>query len=158
MTLNKKRQLKYPNTDTFQYYNRNPKGKITTVCVIRALSTALDLPYNQVVMDIATLQCETGLDDASKEMIELYLKKNGWVKCKQPRKSNNTKYTGDEFCKMLKQPKCEYKLGLPYCDTHNIVANIGGHHIVAIKDFKVHDIWNSTYGCIGNVWVKPNCN
>ena len=58
---------------------------------------------------------------------------------KQPRKANNKKYTGKEFCKK-----------------HNetCVANIGGHHVVCIKNGKVHDIWDSTDGCIGNYWVK----
>ena len=58
---------------------------------------------------------------------------------KQPRKSDNTKYIGKEFCKMFKG---------------TCVANIGGHHIVCIKDGKVHDIWDSTDGCIGNYWIK----
>lgn len=31
------RQKKYPNTDTFEYYNANQKGKLTTDCMARAI-------------------------------------------------------------------------------------------------------------------------
>ena len=63
----------------------------------------------------------------------------GWTKMRQPRKRNNTKYTGKEFCEIFKG----------VC-----VANIGGNHTVCIKNGKVYDIWDSTDGCIGNYWVK----
>lgn len=133
---------KYPTTDVFQYYNRNPRNRITTDCVIRAISLSLDLPYTTVVMEMAEMQCKTGYDDASKELIDRYLKSKGWVKCKQPRKGDNTKYTGEE-------------LNLPDCDWHRIVANIGGHHIVSIVEGKIHDIWDPSHKCVGNIWVKP---
>lgn len=69
----------------------------------------------------------------------LYL---GWVKHKQPRKPDNTKYTGKEFCRQIAENSVNY------------VANIGGNHTVAIINGKVHDTWNSTDGCIGNYWTK----
>ena len=145
------REEKYPNTEVFQYYNRNPKNRLTSDCVIRAISTGLDIPYNQVVMEMAQMQCDTGYDDASPQLIDKYLKSRGWVKQKQPRKDDNTKYTGKEFC-------LELQNNIWYDDVnaqHKIIANIGGHHIVAIIKGKIHDTWNSSRGCIGNIWVKP---
>lgn len=149
------RAAKYPTTEVFQYYNRNPKNRITTDCVLRAISTALDMPYHEVVMEMSEIQCKTGYDSHSKEVIDRYLKSKGWVKCKQPRKYDNTKYTGEEFCLKIQHPIYCEELELPDCDWHHMVANIGGHHIVAIIDGKIHDIWDSSGGCIGNVWVKP---
>lgn len=35
----------------------------------------------------------------------------------------------------------------------NIIAHIGGNHIVAIVNHKVYDIWDSTDYCIGNFWT-----
>ena len=58
------------------------------------------------------------------------------------KKPNGKKYTGEEFCREVAIKSRRY------------VANIGGHHVVAIVDKKVHDIWDSTDGCIGNYWVK----
>lgn len=39
------RQKKYPNTDTFEFYNANPSGKYTTDCVARAISAAFGQPW-----------------------------------------------------------------------------------------------------------------
>ena len=142
-----KRQEKYPDTNVFHYYNANPKNRITTDCVIRAISTACDKKYNDVVMDLAKIQCETGYDDGSTKAIDLLMKKYGWIKKSQPRKIDNTKYTGEEFCKDIQN----HKYHLAY---NKIVANIGGHHIVAIIDGKIFDIWNSSNKCIGNYWIK----
>lgn len=137
-------QQKFPNTSTFTWYNANPKGKVTSDCVIRALATGMGKDYNQVVMDLATLQCKTGYDDGDKRLYGKYLEMNGWIKQQQPRKDDGTKFTGEMFCKYLQ------------CDDNdkNIIAHIGGHHIVAIVNNKVYDTWDSTDGCIGNFWVQ----
>ena len=144
-----KRQDKYPETETFHFHNANPKGRITGDCVTRALCTALEIPYNQCVMEQAEVQCKTGYDNATAQGIEHYLKTKGWVKKNQPRKPDGTKYTGKEWCRYL-QEDYAWVLG----KETRIVANIGGHHTVAIVDGKVWDIWDSTDGCIGNYWVK----
>ena len=145
------RQEKYPNTDTFHYYNANPKNRITTDCVIRALCTALEQDYNQTVLELAEMQCKTGYDDGDSKLINKYLESKGWVKHSQPRKWDNTKYTGEEWCyevqSVIRARKSTWD---------RIIANIGGHHIVAIIDGVVNDIWDSTDKCIGNYWTKSS--
>ena len=140
------RQEKYPDTSTFHYFNANPKNRITGDCWARAISTGTGIPYNTVVMEMAELHCMTGYD--ASDLIGRYLESKGWIKMKQPRKADNTKYTGKQWCEWLNKN-----------DNRNerIICNIGGNHIVCIvKDngFKVWDIWNSTEGCIGNYWTK----
>lgn len=135
------RQSKYPNTKTFNFHNQNPKGRVTGDCVFRAISLATNKPYNECVIEMAQLMCETGYALNDNKGIEKYLSNLGWVKHKQPRKANNTKYTGKEFCSKVVDKSKRY------------IANIGGHHIVAIVDGKVNDIWDSTDGCIGNYWT-----
>ena len=137
-----RRQDKYPDTEVFHYFNANPKNRITTDCVVRAICLATQKSYATVVMDLAKLQCETGYDDCDKPLIDRYLQMHGFLKQKQPKKPNGKKYTGGEFCKKVATKSGRY------------VANIGGHHVVAIVDRKVNDIWDSTDGCIGNYWVK----
>ena len=139
-----KREQKYPDTKTFKYFNANPKGRITGDCVFRAFSTAMNQDYNETVMEMAELMCETGYALNDKKGEEAYLKKKGWKKHKQPRKADNTKYTGKEFCQLLQENN----------DNRRIVCHMGGGHTVAIIDGKVNDIWNSTGGCIGNYWTK----
>ncbi len=145
-----KRQDKYPDTQTFHYYNANPKGRITGDCTFRAICTALGQSWEQTVMEMAALSCETGYAINDSKGIERYMELKGWHKCRQPRKWNNTKYTGKEWCELLQSGR-----ELPFSgDITQLVANIGGGHIVAIIDGKVWDVWDSTDGCIGNYWVK----
>lgn len=132
--------MKKPNdTATFTFYNVNPKGKKTTDCVIRAICTALNQGYNTTAKELLEFWLKTGYDMSDVRCFGKYLESKGWQKQKQPRKENNTKFTGKEFVK---------------CFKGTCVANIGGNHTVCIKDGKVLDIWDSTGGCIGNYWVK----
>lgn len=137
-----RRQDKYPDTHVFHFHNANPKNRFTTDCVIRALCTALEIPYSQVVMELAKLQCETGYDDGDNKLYGMYLEQKGWTKQKQPRKEDNTKYTGEEFCIFIARENRRY------------VANVGGNHTVAIVNKRIYDTWDSTEGCVGNYWTK----
>ena len=151
------RKEKYPDTRTFKFYNANPKGRMTCDCVVRAICTAMDRPYNDVLKEMFEVSIETGYEYTDKKCIEKYLESKGWTKYKQPRKGDNTKYTGKEFCDWIQEDInhdefCGYDMSY----LKRIIANIGGNHIVAIVNGKVNDIWDSTGGCIGNYWVKGN--
>ena len=138
------RQEKYRDTKTFRYFNANPKGRQTTDCVIRAIATAViwEDAYNTVIRLMADFQIKTGFDprDGSIGMGK-FLEEIGFIKHKQPRKDDRTKYTGKEFCEQIAE------------EDERIVANLGGNHTVAIIGCRVHDTWNSTGGCIGNYWT-----
>lgn len=133
---------KYHSHDFFHWYNANPKGVVTGDCVIRALSMATDIAYNDVLKALYDIQLETGYSLASKESYDLFLSRNGWQKQKQPKNSNNTKMTGAQFCMKIAE------------DGKNYVANIGAHHVVAIVDRQVWDIWDSSDERVGNYWMK----
>lgn len=150
-----RRQDKYPDTDTFHFYNANPKGRITGDCAIRAIATATGIPYNDVVIGLAKIHCETGYEPTMGKGLDAYMKSIGWVKHPQPRKPDGTKFTGAQFCHELWN----------IASWDSVLVNIGGHHMACIKEiecpndhikyrFKVHDIWNSTGRCIGNYWTK----
>lgn len=149
-----KRQDKYPDTDTFHYHNANPKNRMTGDCAYRAISVAVGQDYNETVMEMAQMHCETGYEAISKKGIENYLKKLGWVKHPQPKHDDGTKYTGAEFCRELSEEiYCgRFKSGSD--PNRRIIANIGGHHIVAIIDGKIWDTWDSSGKCVGNYWTK----
>lgn len=142
------RKQKYPDTATFHFYNANPHGRITGDCVTRAIATALEIDYNVAVMLGAIAQVETGYDNATAQGIDYIVGRCGWTKQKQPKKANGKKYTGAEFCKAIKNGTYAWLQG------KRIIANIGGHHTVAIVDERIWDIWDSTDGCIGNYWIK----
>ena len=146
--------MKIPeDTHYFKYYNANPKNKHTTDCVIRAICTALNQSYETTLQELVKMQLKTGYDISDVKCLGKYLESKGWTKQKQPRKPDNTKYTGKEMCSILNRDVLAVG--------KSIIANIGGHHIVCIKEtegihgsFKVFDIWDSTNGCIGNYWVR----
>lgn len=147
---------KYTDTKTFHYFNANPKNKSTDDCVIRAICTATDKTWDEVFDSLMKIGMKYKLMPTDNKCYERYLKEIGWVKCSQPRKSDNTKYTGNEYCIKLNKSWAN-----GYKDCSSVIAHIGGHHIVCIKwdgknGFQVNDSWDSTNGCIGNYWVKAN--
>lgn len=140
-----RREQKYPNTHTFNFYNANPHNKFTDDCVIRALCTAMDKSWAEVFNELCLISLKYGVMPTDSKCFEKYLKENGWVKHRQPRKLDNTKYTGKEFIKEI------IVCNAPYL---NVIARIGSHHIVAIVNGKVFDTWDCTNGCIGNYWIQ----
>ena len=145
MKIEERRRAKYPDTSTFHYYNANPKNKIGGDCVVRAICTALNQSWEQTVREMTELGIKKGLVLNDKNLFPEYLKQKGWIKKQQPKKLDGTKYTGKEFCKWIqKQGGQQYK---------EVIANIGGHHTVAIICGEVGDIWDCTDKTIGNYWI-----
>ena len=142
MTMNEKRQKRYPDTDYFHFHNANPKGKITCDCTVRAISTALQQDYTITLREMteSSLKCGYMVNDPRNEAH--YLKSKGWVKMNMPKKNDGKKYTGIEFCKYIAKENINY------------IANIGAEHIVAVIGCKIIDTWNSSNRCVGTYWVK----
>ena len=145
-----RREDKYPDTTTFHYYNANPHNKKTGDCVIRAICTALNQTWEQTVRELTEIGLKYGYLANEPKCYGRYLESKGYIKHSQPRHGDNTKYTGKEFCRLLNER---------INDGNNVIAHIGGHHIVTFvyednDTYRVYDIWNSTEGCIGNYWTK----
>lgn len=136
-----KRQDKYPETHYFHYHNANPKNRITGDCRVRAISVGCDKSYNEVVMDLAKIQCDTGYDQTTNQGIAILLKQYGWIKHRMPVHNDNTKYTLLEF--IQEKPKGTYIVSM-------------AHHITLVKDGKCWDIWDCVRygGKIGNYWSQ----
>ena len=137
-----KRQDRYPDTKWFSFYNANAKNKFGADCVVRALCTGLKQGWEETIRELTEVGIEKGYVLNDTHAYKEYLKRKGYLMKKQPRKYDNTKYTGKEFCELCKRKKWK-----------RVIAHIGGHHIVAVVDYKILDIWDSTNGCIGNFWV-----
>lgn len=132
-----RRQDKYPNTSIFTYHNQNPHNRITADCVTRAISFALNIPYNDVVMEIAEFQIKTGFVIEEKE--DLLLKAHGIHMQPMLRHDDNTKYTLKEFIE-------EHRTG-------TYIVRMPGH-LTVVKDGVNYDIWDCTKSTnkIGNYW------
>ena len=139
------RQQKYPDTSTFHFHNANPKHKLTTDCVIRAISTALEQEYTETLKELVAMSIRTGYAVSDPKCYDRYLKTKGWIKKGQPRKHNGRSYTGQEFARDCKT-----------FDESRVIIHIGCGHIAAIMDGRIWDTWDSSTLCVGNYWVPMN--
>lgn len=143
-----KRRLKYPDTKWFRYNNVNPKGKVTTDCVYRAISNAMQLPYAQVAREMTEMQIATGLDTGEKRLIDKYICSKGWTKHNMlydyDEDDRKSKYTGKKFVEFIKRTK--------FAD--RVIMNIGAEHISCVVNGKIEDIWNCSENCVGIWWTK----
>ena len=119
--------------------NVNPKGKKTTDCVIRALTTATGKEYWEVLDELVALTKKTGLMFNEKRLEDKFLEQNGFVKCKQPRKDDKTKYQVydlDEICK------------------DDVVIVRVAHHLTVVVKGELIDIWDCRFKTINNYYIK----
>lgn len=129
-----------PETSTFHFHNENPKGRRTGDCVIRAIARASgdgwDLTFDGLVAVAKVMKSEP----AWKDCYEKYLAEQGWTKGKQPRKTDGSKYTVAEWCRMHR--------------TGKMVISVS-NHLTCIVDGKCNDIWNCTGKTVLNYWTRP---
>lgn len=127
----------------FKFKNLNPKNRKTGDCSTRALSNILKMSYE----DTLKLQCEVALDCyydlSSKQVVERVLKKYGYVKMPQPKKSDGTKYKVYELDELVPLELRE----------KGVLVTVANHHTVVQGDY-IEDTWNCGYKTIGNFYVK----
>lgn len=119
-------------------YNANPKGRKTTDCVIRALSFVLQIDYNEVLKELYETQIKTGYCLLDKQCYERVLKNHGFIKVKQPRKANGTKYLVREI-DLLTNKRALISMA---------------NHLTAYNDGFIYDIWDCRNKTIGNYFIK----
>lgn len=127
--------------NNYKFTNTNPKGKITGDCVVRALSLALDQSWIETAQDLFEEMKKTGfmLDDP--RVYEKILKKAGWIRKKQPKKSNNTKYTVRELAEILKLNKVNAIIKIP-------------KHLTYFDGNTLLDIWDCSAKYVGVYYIK----
>lgn len=136
-----KRIQKYPETETFHYHNANPKGRIGGDCVIRAIAVFLGITWEQCFREMTEVALKHyALVDEPKTYVA-YLQEKGFAKMPQPRKADNTKYTGKEFCEEIAKDGKRYVVSM-------------ANHLSLVFNKKIWDIWDCTGKTVGNYWVK----
>ena len=122
----------------FIFHNENPKGSLRSGdCVIRAIAKATDKHWDEVFTELARIGLEIKDTISSKPVYDQYLQELGYPMQKQPRKSDNTKYTAAEFAKKFKRGS--YVISL-------------ANHLSAIVDGRIYDTWNCSEKSVGNYW------
>jgi len=129
---------KHEDTDTFHFYNANPKGLRTSDCVVRALSLATGRTWDTVMYDLNQYAFKMKMIPNEEKLYKKYLKDNGWMICPQPRKLGGKKFTGKDFVRTIGR-------------NGELIVHIGCGHIACVKDGKIWDTWDCS---VGNYWVK----
>lgn len=128
-----------------QYLERNvnPKNRKTGDCSTRALVSVLNISYE----DCLKLQMEESLkcyyDPTSKQVMERVLKRFGYIKMPQPKKSDNSKYEVRELDQIINKNIL----------TKGVLVTVANHH-TAIVGNQIIDIWNCGRKCVGNYYIK----
>jgi hypothetical protein len=121
-------------------YNKNPKGRKTGDCVIRAIATALDETWQDTYYDIFSFCLLKCVMPDDKEGYKAYLKHKGLDAQKMPRRADRTRYTVREFADEIAQEGKTYILSL-------------AGHLTCLKGSKLYDIWDCSGKSVGNYWI-----
>jgi hypothetical protein len=123
----------------FVKFNNNFKNKKTADCVIRALAGASGKEYKQVAKELFDIYMTTGYMMNEKRNFEKWLEANGFVKMKQPKKYDGTKYLVGEIDELI--------------GSDTAVISLAGH-LTFVEDDTIFDLWDCRYKTIGNYFIK----
>lgn len=127
----------------FKEINVNPKHRKTGDCSTRAIVGVLGISYDEALK----LQTEESLksyyDPTSKQVMEKVLAKFGFVKMKQPKKYDGTKYEVRELDQLLDKRTLD----------EGVLVTVANHH-TCIKDGYIQDTWNCGRKTVGNYYIK----
>lgn len=124
----------------FVEFNANPKGKRTGDCVIRAICTGLNEPWEDTYKGMLEVALDTGYAISCKDNFREYLKRKGYQMEKMPRRKDNTRYTVKEFAEELAKPGKTYIIN-------------AANHVTMIRNKNLYDLWNCGRKSVGNYWI-----
>ena len=123
--------------------NVNPKNRKTGDCSTRALVGTLGISYEEALKLQIEVSLKTYYDPTSKQVIEKVLEKFGYVKMKQPKHDDGSKYLVKELDKILTKKQLN----------EGVLVTVANHH-TCITNGVIQDIWNCGNKCVGNYYVK----
>jgi len=123
--------------------NVNPKNRKTGDCSTRALVGTLGISYDEALQLQTKYSLKTYYDPASKQVMELVLEEFGYLKKKQPRKPDNTKYTVGEMDHILSPRQMK----------EGVLITVANHHTCVVNG-AVQDTWDCRNKSVGNYYVK----
>lgn len=120
----------------FKIYNRHPKGLKTTDCVVRAVSTALDIDYNVIRKDLNQKKRNWGFDSyKTKDFLYKYLEEYNRIIITVPKGKPRIK--GNDFTELFKEG--------------TYILKMLGHFSVCI-DGVILDTWDCRYRSVYTAW------
>lgn len=132
------------NMLAFSEVNVNPKGHKTGDCSTRALVGTLGISYEEAINLQAKWAIKKCYGLTAKQTMELVLKEFGYVKMKQPRHSDGSKYMVGELDEIIPWVQRE----------HGVLVTVANHHTCIIGDC-IQDTWDCRFKRVGNYYIKP---
>ena len=124
--------------------NVNPRNKKTGDCIIRALSVALDKPYENMYRELFEYSLKVGWFISDSRTYEHYLKHvHAIQKIPQPKKASGGWFTINEF----------FTYDMVKGKTYIVSTR---KHLTVIKDGMLVDSWNCKHEKVCNYYVVPN--
>jgi hypothetical protein len=120
----------------FKEYNRHPKGLKTTDCVVRAISTALDIDYLECRRELNHKKTELGFGNY-KDTKFLYKYFEGYPRLIFKAIKGEPRIKGSDFMTMY--PKGIYLVKMR-------------HHLTTCIDGVILDTWDCTYLTVYTAW------
>lgn len=123
----------------FVYKNENPKGKKTSDCVVRAITTATGKSYEEVARELLEVSLESGFAPHDKRCYQKYLRSLGFVQKKQMKKDSGKWYSISEMAGII---------------VDGIVHST--KHLTCIKGGNIYDTWNCSRKKAGMFYVRED--
>ena len=140
------------NTYSFKYHNENPKGYVNEGdCVTRAFACAFNTPWEVIMTEQWAFGILNGRALSCENVINMVAERHDYIRMKQPKQRDGTKYDPAEFCQICGRAGCK----------DPIVLHLS-HHLVTIKrcnegHYKVFDTWDSShYSRVGYYFVTAH--
>lgn len=123
----------------WQYYNPNPAGRAVGDCAVRALTIALDLPWEEAYAMMTANGFSMGDMPSSNSVWGAVLRQHGFKRFNLGDACPDC-YTFEAFAK--ENPVGVFVLGT-------------GTHVATVKDGVLCDAWDSGKEPVEFVWYKP---
>lgn len=119
-------------------YNANPKGWKDGDCVIRSVSSALNQDWSTTFGDLCKIAAKKCRMPNSEQVYNKYLEDHGFIKMKQLKHDDGTKYTVQEVAN-----EHEDCILLIHC-AHHLTCAVGG---------RIVDTWYCGRKTAGRYWL-----
>ena len=135
------RDSRLKSTPWYEYLNMNPRNLLSEDCLIRAVALVTEQSWEQTIRELTELGIKKSRVCNDSKLMPDYLESKGFKAMPEPRDAYNKKMTIKEF--LCANP--EFK---------DFICFAGSHHVTAVKDGKVRDIWDSSKVTMHRWWRK----
>lgn len=127
--------------------NINPRSRKCGDCVIRAIAFATGESWEMTLENLCAIGLKIKTPPNDKSAYEKYLSQRGFIKCKQPRKADGSKFLISQIDELINKT---------YFDGKPIEAVVisCANHLTVVTDNTCFDTWDCRGKTICNYYVK----